>query len=177
MDAVWEHLLPALHGHALHNNPAAQDRLKTKLASLSLPVQTGEPSVALAADVSKHKYTFAKNELELTAASIDFSGADPAITFQDADGTHVISCGTGRWLRGTTGFQKRISNVFDNEHQGIAASCAWTDDHTFTAKLCFNETPYTLTTRFTFEPTKLLLDIEHNLRWGETKRPQLVGKR
>ena len=177
MDAVWEHLLPALHGKALPNNPAAQDRLKSKLASLALPVQAGEPTTALAADVSRRKYTFAKNELGMLSASVDFSGADPAITFQDADGSHVIPCGVGRWIRGTTGFQKRISNVFDNDHQGIAASCAWADDHTFVAKLCFHETPYTLSSRFSFERDKLLLDIEHNLRWGETKRPQLVGKR
>jgi hypothetical protein len=133
--------------------------------------------VALAADVSKRKYSFAKNELGMLSASVDFSGADPAITLEDADGTHVIPCGVGRWLRGTTGFQKRISNVFDNDHQGIAASCAWADDHTFVAKLCFHETPYTLSLRFSFERDKLLIDIEHNLRWGETKRPQLVGKR
>jgi CubicO group peptidase (beta-lactamase class C family) len=177
MDAVWQYLLPALHEHALPANAAGQSKLKSKLASLSLPVQSGTPSVALAADVSGRKYGFEKNELGLVSASVDFSGADPSITFQDADGSHVIPCGVGRWIRGRSGFQKRISNVFDNDTQGIAASCAWADDHTFLAKLCFHETPYTISARFSFERDKLLIDLEHNLRWGETKRPQLVGKR
>jgi len=177
MDTVWEYLLPALHEHALPSNAAAQSKLKSKLAALSLPVQSGTPNVALAADVSGRKYGFENNELGIVSASVDFSGADPSITFQDGDGTHVIPCGVGRWIRGRSGFQKRISNVFDNDTQGIAASCAWADDHTFLAKLCFHETPYTISARFSFERDKLLINLEHNLRWGETKRPQLVGKR
>jgi len=177
MDAVWQYLLPALREHALPSNPAAQRRLQSKLASLTLPVQSGAPTAALGADVSGRKYAFETNELGITSAGIDFYGPDATVSFQDADGTHAIPCGLGHWIRSRTGFQKRISNVFDNESQGIAASCGWADDHTFLAKLCFHETPYTISARFTFERDKLLLDLEHNLRWGETKRPQLVGKK
>lgn len=176
MDSVWQYLLPALHEHPLPPNRAALLELRTKLGSLALPVQSGAPTVALAADVSKRRFSFDSNELGISAASVDFSGADPSITLQDADGTHVIQCGVGRWIRQRSAFQKRISNVYDNENQGLAASCGWTDDHTFVAQLCFHETPYTLTGRFTFERDRLLIDFEHNLRWGETKRPQLVGK-
>jgi len=177
MDAVWQYLLPALREKALPSNPAAQRKLRSKLASLSLPVQSGEPHMPLTADVSGRKYSFESNELGITSAGVDYFGPDSNVTFQDADGTHIIPCGLGHWIRSRTAFQKRISNVFDNESQGIAASCAWLDDHTFMAKLCFHETPYTISARFTFERDKLLIDLEHNLRWGETKRPQLVGKR
>ena len=80
------------------------------------------------------------------SASVDFSGADPAhhlSRMPTASTSSRAASGAGSAAR--TGFQKRISNVFDNDHQGIAASCAWADDHTFVAKLCFHETPYTLT--------------------------------
>ena len=177
MDSVWQYLLPALHEHPLPANPAALQKLQNELGALTLPVQSGAPSAALATDVSQRKFSFDDNELGIRSASLDFSGADPAITLQDADGTHVIRCGAGRWIRQRSAFQKRISNVFDNENQGLAASCAWSDEHTFVAQLCFHETPYTLTGRFRFERDRLLIDFEHNLRWGETKRPQLVGKR
>jgi len=177
MDAVWQTLLPALRERALPANKAANDKLTKKLGSLALPPQTGTASVALGADVSGKYYSFGTNELGIKSASVDFSNALPRITFVDADGTHFIPCGIGSWVKSTTTFQKRISNVFDNDHQPLAASCGWTDDHTFTAKLCFSQTPYTITSRFTFEPNKLLIDLEHNLRWGDTKRPQLVGKR
>lgn len=59
----------------------------------------------------------------------------------------------------------------------MAGSCGWTDDATFTVKLCFHQTPYTLTHRFRFEGDTLAIDTEHNLRWGETKRPRITGTR
>jgi hypothetical protein len=42
--------------------------------------------------------------------------------------------------------------------------------------LTFHETPFTLTQRFAFDGDKLAIDTEHNLRWGETKRPRITGK-
>ncbi|HVZ32336.1 MAG TPA: serine hydrolase, partial [Polyangiaceae bacterium] len=99
MDSVWQYLLPALHDHPLPANPAALHQLRTQLSSLSLPVQSGTPTAALASDVSKRKFSFDSNELGISSASVDFSGADPTITLQDADGTHVIQCGAGRWIR------------------------------------------------------------------------------
>lgn len=177
MNTVWEHLLPALSKKALPANPNAHGQLKDKLASLTLPVQRGQASSPIAADVSGKAYTFADNELGIRTASVEASGEAPRITLRDADGVHEITCGVGRWVRGRTGYQKRISNGYDTEEQGIAGSCGWTDDKTLTAKLCFHQTPYTLTQRFTFEGNKLSIDTEHNLRWGETKRPRIVGRR
>lgn len=177
MNAVWEHVLPALHGAALPSAPASVAALAAKLESLSLPVQAGEKSSARAEAVSGREYRLEANEQGLTSASVDFSGKDARVTLADAGGKHVISCGHGRWVRGTTGYQSNISNVFDDKNQPVAASCAWLDDKTFAAKLCFNETPYTVTARLSFDGDQLLLDVEHNLRWGETKRPRVTGRR
>lgn len=177
MDTVWQYLLPALRDRALPAHAGAHDKLQSKLRSLTLPVQSGSSSSPLAAGLSARKFVFESNELGITSASLDFSGTDPRLTLQDATGTHELRCGLGQWLRQRSAFQKRISNVFDNERQGIAASCGWADERTFVAKLCFHETPYTLTGRFTFDKERLLIDFEHNLRWGPTKHPQLVGKR
>jgi CubicO group peptidase (beta-lactamase class C family) len=175
MDAVWEVLLPALREQALPENARASDALKTRLASLKLPVQTGNPSSARGAAVSGKSFRFPENELGIRVASVDLSADTPRIHLEDADGKHDISCGVGRWVRGRTAYQKRISNQYDTNEQGIAGSCGWTDDDTFTAKLCFHQTPYTLTQRFHFEGDKLAIDTEHNLRWGETKRPRITG--
>jgi hypothetical protein len=78
-------------------------------------------------------------------------------------------------VRGRTFYQKRISNQYDEREQGIAGSCGWADETTFTAKLVFHQTPYALTQRFVFDGNKLSIDTEHNLRWGETKRPRITG--
>lgn len=177
MDSVWQQLLPALREHALPENPKGHDQLATKLASLALKAQQGAPSSSRSATISGKAYRFPDSELGIRAASVSFGGPNPVIHFEDADGKHDITCGVDKWVRGRTRYQQRISNQFDTNEQGIAGSCGWTDDATFTAKLCFHQTPYTITHRFTFEGDKVSLDTEHNLRWGDTKRPRLVGKR
>ncbi len=176
MDTVWEVLLPALREQALPANPSAHEALKTKLASLQLPAQAGNPSSPRSAAVSGKSFRFPGNELGIRVASVDFSSDTPRIRVEDADGKHDIACGVGRWVRGRTVYQKRISNQYDANEQGIAGSCGWTDDDTFTAKLCFHQTPYTLTQSFHFEGDQLAIDTEHNLRWGETKRPRITGR-
>lgn len=177
MNVVWEYLLPAIHAAALPANPAAREKLAHKLAGLSLPVQTGSPHSTREHEVSGKPYAFGENELGIKSAELDFTAGNPVLVFKDVDGTHTIACGLGAWVRGRTGFQKRISSLFDRPDQSIAASGGWSDGDTFVAKLCFNETPYTITASFKFAGEQLLLDFEHNLRWGPTKRPQLVGKK
>jgi hypothetical protein len=177
MNIVWETLLPALHYVALPANTTAQATLTQKLHSLILPVQIGATQSPRATDVSGKPYALLENEQGLTSVQFDFTGENPVITLHDKDGTHRLTCGLGKWIRGTTHYQKRISSLWDVEQQNVAVSGAWTDDDTFTAKICFNETPYTLTAHFKFESEKVLIDMEHNLRWGEKKRPQIVGTR
>lgn len=177
METVWEQLLPALQKHPLPANTPAHAALQAKLEGLALPAQNGEKSSVIAREISGREYRLDDNEQGLKAATLDLSRPNPRITFVDADGKHEIDCGYGAWVPGVTGYQKRISNVFDNDRQPVAASCGWGDDQTFIAKLCFNETPYTVTARFRFEGDRLALDMEHNLRWGEKKRPRVTGKR
>src|SRR5688572_26391522 len=177
MNLVWEHLLPALHYVQLPADSAAHDRLTAKLTSLTLPPQTGAATSSIASTVSNQRFVFPDNEQGFKSVELDFTAAQPAIIFTDDRGAHRIACGLGEWVRGRTGFYRRISSLFDDDEQGIAASGGWTANDTFTAKICFNETPYTLTAKFRFTDGKLLLDVEHNLRWGEKKRPQLTGTR
>jgi CubicO group peptidase (beta-lactamase class C family) len=175
MDSVWKHVLPSLHGAALAPNAGAHARLRAKLDRLALPAQPGEERTELAAALSGRRYTCDDNELGIRAVSLDFGAAGTVLQLEDSDGQHRIECGAGRWIRARTSFQRRISNQFSAPEQGIAASGAWTERDVFTAKLCFHESPFTLTGRFTFAGKELFIDFEHNLRWGETKRPRITG--
>ena len=177
MNLVWEHLLPAIHAGPLASNPIVQEKLTHKLTTLALPVQNGSSHVAREKNVSGETYTFGENELGIKSVKIDFSTNAPVLTINDSDGAHPITCGLNAWVRGRTGFQKRISNLFDVTDQGIAGSAAWSDEETFVTKLCFDETPYTMTARFKFTEEGLLLDLEQNVRWGPPWHPQLVGKK
>ncbi len=58
----------------------------------------------------------------------------------------------------------------------MAASGAWTGDDTFTARLCFYETPFILTIRLKFSGRELQCNAEANVGFGPTKEPQLTGR-
>jgi len=58
----------------------------------------------------------------------------------------------------------------------MAASGAWTANDTFTARLCFYETPFIAMLRLTFSDKELQWDAETNVAFGPTKEAQLTGK-
>jgi hypothetical protein len=58
----------------------------------------------------------------------------------------------------------------------VAVSGAWTSDTTYTVKACLYETPFCATFGLEFAGDILLFDQEMNVAFGETKRPQLVGR-
>lgn len=177
MDTVWENLIPALTARRLPANPAGVAALRQKLGTLSLAVQTGSGSSAIAAEVSGKSYQFSENDQGLKSAKLVSQDGQLSIVLEDHDGTHTIACGMGKWLRGRTGYKKHISSVMDVSEQGIAASCGWTQPNVLTAQLCFDQTPYTLHTRWQFSGKQLFIDMKHNLRWGKKDRKRLYGKR
>ena len=62
------------------------------------------------------------------------------------------------------------------KEQPAAASGAWTGADTFTARVCFYETPFIVTLRLKFSGDELTLDSRSNVGFGSTRPPQLVGK-
>ncbi len=174
MDAVWDHLVGGISMQGpLPEAPRARARLTSQLASLSLPPQEGaaEPTAALPLRIALEP-----NDQGLKSLSLEAKGSALQLTFEDGDGAHPIQCGYGRWVRGQTSFQKRISNLMDRAPQGIAASCGWSAPGLLAAKLCFNETPYTISYRVALDKSRARVETEHNLRWGETKRKPIGGK-
>lgn len=70
---------------------------------------------------------------------------------------------------------KRGNGLLTDSKQPSAASGAWTRDDTFTFKLCLYETPFYTTMIFRFNGDQLQFDSEHNVAFGPTTLPQLVG--
>lgn len=169
--------LPAVQDTPLAEDAAAQQVLRERLAALSLPIPEGAGSSALAAQVSGRRYGTAGNPQGISALSFDLEASPPTITIEDADGTHPISVGVGSWIRGRTGFKKRINELFDTHEQGVAARGAWSSEDTFVARLVFTETPYTAIARFRFAGEQVTLDVSYNVRWGSLTEAPVVGTR
>jgi hypothetical protein len=85
-----------------------------------------------------------------------------------------VPCGRGEWLSGSTLPISGVRLMNDPAYR-VAANGAWTDDDTFTARLCFYETPFCTTLGLRFAGDALVLDQEMNVGFGPTQRPTLVG--
>ena len=177
MNVVWQNLIPALSTAGLPEDTGSLSALSEALDALSVPSPVGAATSPQSASVSGRRYAMNQNAQGVTGVTFDFAGATPALTIEDANGAHVIPIGVGNWLRGRTGYRRRINELFDTPEQGIAASGAWATDDTFEARLVFNETPYTMISRFRFAGEQVFVDSSYNVRWGNTTEPQIVGTR
>jgi len=146
----------------------ARKKLEDTLKGLSLHPQEGSSSPAM---VSGKKFVFPANKGKLEAITLASDGKDGAVTMVARfDGVERrIVCGRGAWQKGRTAW-----GPFPE--QPVAASGAWTEGDTFTAKLCFYETPFTITVRLKLSGEELRYNAEPNVGFGPLKQPQLVGK-
>jgi hypothetical protein len=117
------------------------------------------------------RYVFPANERKLSAIVVESDREDGPVTFvAQFDGVEQrIVCGRGTWEKGQVTWESL-------PQQPVAASGAWTTDVTFTAKLCFYETPFIVTVNLTFSGDELRCNSKANVRFGPTKEAELVGK-
>jgi CubicO group peptidase (beta-lactamase class C family) len=164
---VWEQLLPALNPSALRPDEAATTKLRQKLAGLTvrLPDNSGEP-----ATISGKTYEFPSNDFKLESITLERDAANSHVTLVTRiDGSEQrIECGQGKWIDGQVAWGLL-------PQQPAAAAGGWTGDE-FTAKICFYETPFIVTTRLKFAGDNLTFNSETNVGFVRTKQPELVGK-
>lgn len=166
---VWDHLLPAMKAEAMPLDSESHQKLQTKLASLTVPVQKGVAG-AKVPSVSKAIFQFATNPQRVEALGIEVEG-DAVTLVGKVGGEDVrIACGAGEWKKGRFAFNQL-------RDQPAAASGAWTADNVYTAKICFHETPFVVTLKLDFADGKLKLDASQNVAFGNAKFGQLVGER
>jgi hypothetical protein len=176
MNLVWDKLLPALKPGRLPENPAARRQLEARLAGLKVKFPGGAASSPVSASVSGKWFEFAENGRGLKAVSFDFNSPSPALIVRTAAGETRLPVGRETWTnsRGlfTNGLDRALSVP---ANPLVAASGAWSAENTFTVKIVLSETPYYSTLNFKFDGDRLLFDSEHNVAFGPTRLPQLVG--
>ncbi len=178
MNLAWDRLLPALRVTPLPEDPAAVQRLRTRLASLTLHPVAGARTSPMAGKVSGRWYTLMANERAIQAFALDLRGKQPALLVRTVKGEARIPFGLGSWVRSRSGFGnglERVTSVWPEN--AVAATGAWTAPDVFTVKLSLYETPFYTTLRFHFvdEGKRLLMDSDYNVTFGNRTLPQLVG--
>jgi CubicO group peptidase (beta-lactamase class C family) len=172
LNLVWDKLLPAFSGEALTIDESAKGKLERKLAGLTLPVQTGSESAKMPKDISGNWFTFPTNDQEIEDLGLEICTAPEAATLLCKVNGHEqrLPVGVQEWLKGRLAFG-------NFQEQPVAASGAWTEDNVFTAKLCFYETPFTVTLHMDFSEGKLKAESSQNVGFGPTKKGPLIGVR
>jgi CubicO group peptidase (beta-lactamase class C family) len=172
LNLVWDQLLPAMKAEPLATDPEAHKKLEQKLSGLLLDPQAGNTTPAIASKVSGKTYSFPTNtrKLESIALECDSKGEAAALVVRSGGAQMRMTCGRARWEKGRLAYGMFLE-------QPAAASGAWTADDTFSAKICFYETPFcvTMSLKFTDGGQQLLFDTTSNVAFGPTKQPQLVG--
>jgi CubicO group peptidase (beta-lactamase class C family) len=168
MNAAWDHLLPAMQQDSLSASESAGD-VKRKLEHLSVRLPEGSLSSPTARRVSGRACRFEENEEKIQSATLTFKGNRCKMTLRDERGERPVECGNGAWVKG-------ITAVGDGTESKVAASGAWTDEETYTMKLCFYETPFVQTVTCKFEGEKVTVSRKMNVGFGPTERPTLVGR-
>lgn len=168
LNLVWDKLLPAMRDKPLPSNEAATTELRTALQKLELRRPTGDGKPFAAAG---RKYAFEANPHKLESLELKPGTGDEPTTLQVRIDGHEqsIRCGSGKWRNGTFAWGAQ-------KDQDASACGAWTADGTYTACLCFHETPFVSTVTLEFTGNELKMTTRPNVGFGATAEVKLIGK-
>ena len=177
MNLVWDKLLPAMKPGRLPENAAARRQLETRLAALKLKFPSGSASSPMASRVSGKWFEFSENDRGIKAVSFDFNSTSPSLIVRTASGETRMTVAGDTWPKGRGQFTDALDRILAVPANPLAAtSGAWTAPDTFTVKIVLYETPFYSTMNFKFDGDRLMIDAEHNVSFGATKLPQLIGQ-
>jgi CubicO group peptidase (beta-lactamase class C family) len=184
LDAVWDHILPAIQGTGLPAEKKKQAALTQKLASLTLAPAASQTSSTVASQISGKTFSVADNASHVKEVSLTFGKDGCIFKLNDEQGDHQVLCGLGRWREGTTTFSVAPLSLTPTVVPGgnirkVAGSGGWLDANTFEMIWRFTETAHydTVTCKFGKDGVdvtfKSSLSILNNTK---DKRPVLSGK-
>jgi len=177
LNLVWGKLLPAMQTAALPDNETAKRALTAKLSAVTMRLPVGQATSPLAAKISGTWYSMPANERGITALALDITAQPPALLVRSAAGDVRTPIALGTWSAAGPGFANGIERFLSvPANPLVTASGAWTADDTFTVKLVLTQTPFSSTLTLKFDGERLIFNAQHNVAFGPTKLPELIGQ-
>jgi len=179
MNMVYDNLLPALFPAPLPADPAGEAVLKQATAGLMIKAPKTQDPSPLAAQFMGNTYVFPENPRHIHSVSLQAVNGEIQLTVtgEGIDGP-PITVGSGTWARGHTKFGTDINPaerfILD---MPVAAIGGWTSPDTFAAKLCYYQTPYSLTLQLQFGGDIVVLDGDYNVSFKPNAITSLVGRK
>jgi CubicO group peptidase (beta-lactamase class C family)/lysophospholipase L1-like esterase len=167
LNVVWDKLLPAFEEGTLPADEAVAGQLAKRLGGLALPTPTGD---AAPTAVAGKTFRFAPNQRKLESLAIETDGPDSVTTLVAVfDGQERrVAFGRGHWHSSRAAW-----GTFPD--QPVAAIGAWSDPQTFTAKLCFVETPFTISLQVKLNGDEVRVASKLNIGFDPAPQTELIG--
>lgn len=184
LDAVWNHILPALRGTSLSAAKTQQPELANKLSHLTLLPSPSQPGTTDASQISGKTYAIADNALHIKDVSLTFGKDGCIFKLQDEKGPHQVLCGVNRWAESSTTYSiaplmLTPTPVPGGDVRKVAGSGSWEDANTFVMIWRFIETAHYDKVTLTFSPEGIQVQFQSSLSIlanSKDKRPVLEGK-
>lgn len=176
MNLVWNKLLPAMKAGRLPEDGAGRQKLQSRLAALMVKLPVGASTSPLMTNVSGKLFEFPDNDRGIKAMSFDFTSTSPTLVVRTSSGERRTPIGINSWRKSRGSFTNGLDRFLSvPANPLVATSGVWGSEDSITLKVLLYETPFYSTLTFKFEGDRLLVDSEHNVAFGPTKLPQLIG--
>ena len=167
IDLIWEHLLPAFQPKKLPSEPKVLAALKSKIATLALPLPTSAPLATRQPTLDGLRFGVIVGEKSLSEIRFDFIKNVCYLSLTTDSVKHQIPFGFGKWeLSSTTKLGPYLVAGAQSNRVGIgpykvAGAYTWKDDKTLELTLRYIESPHTETITCTFEGDYVSLDFQN----------------
>lgn len=140
LQAVWDHLLPAMSDKSDLRGDSEAERLQQRLdaLALSVPVDVHEAHVSVT-NISGQWFDFTEdNQAELKRIKFTFSDHGFTVVAEQGSVQHTLAGSYTDWLNNETSFFSPLENVTTASIAG-----GWMLPDCFVANICFTRTPFT----------------------------------
>ncbi|MBL7875658.1 MAG: polysaccharide deacetylase family protein [Cyclobacteriaceae bacterium] len=157
LNLVWKHLLPAFQEKKLSNNAKVYKQLKTRLASLALPLPASPPNDAFESKLADKTFATISPDRELESFALNFANGVCRLTLNTDSIAHQFDFGSGKWIQGTTTkYGPYLVAGAQTNRKGLPpfkteSSYRWVNEKTVELTLRYIESPHTETITCTFE--------------------------
>jgi CubicO group peptidase (beta-lactamase class C family) len=182
LNLVWDLLLPAMHEETLPEDAMSEERLRSELSSLTLPLATGTAKSSAVSRVSGKVFQLEPNSLGALSVSFRFQGGSCLFTLRDKTGSHAVQCGLNKWKDGTTDMPGTPPDPPAERppYFKVAGAAVWQNDRTLEMRWRFYEMGHgdTVTCRFDGDQVtvEFLDSIAQTVSTQAEARPILKGR-
>ncbi len=163
---IWQYLYTALQPKKLKANPAALAMLRSKSASMAIPLPRNMSST-MESKVSGNTYGITSTHRGLSSLSLNFAAGICSVTLHTDSVTHTIPFGNGQWVSSsTTKFGPYLVAGGKNNRVGIGpfkvmGAYAWKEENKLDLTLRYVESPHTEIMHLTFMGERINMETEH----------------